>query len=198
VKAPAVDGDRFRNEQLNVANIVLMNTDAGRIFVWNQAVFAKVSAARAWGALALLVSFLAAAVSVPLVALARAVRWAVRRARRAPPSYYRTPLAVRLLPLLTWVALTAACLLTAEAKSGDPIEPERFGRATAWSIGLTVAIVLFAAASLASLVAAGWTWRRPQGSERLARGYHLTVAIVFTIATVYLAWHGIIGYRSWA
>lgn len=198
VKAPAVDGTRFRNEQLNVANIVLMNTDAGRIFVWNQAVFAKVSAARAWSSLVLLGSFLAAEVSVPLVALAAVVRWAVRRARRAPRSASRTPRAVRVLPPLTWVALAAALFLTAEAKSGDPIEPERFGRATAWSIGLSVALALFAAASLASLVAAAWTWRRPQGSDPLARGYHLTVAIVFTIATVYLAWHGIIGYRSWA
>lgn len=198
VRAPAVDRTRFRNEQLNVANIVLMNTDVGRVFVWNESVFAKVSAVRAWASLVLLGLFLTAAVSVPLVALAGGVRWVVRRARRGPPSAVRTPLAVRLLPLITWLAIVAASLLAAEAKSGDPIEPARFGYATAWSIGLTAAIDLFATASFASLIATAWTWRRVQGSDRLARSYRLTVAIVFTIATLYLTWHGIIGYRSWA
>jgi len=49
-----------------------------------------------------------------------------------------------------------------------------------------------------ALVAAAWACKRGRGRHRLVRYHSLAVAIVFTIATLFLAWNRIIGHRSWA
>jgi hypothetical protein len=73
----------------------------------------------------------------------------------------------------------------------------RFGHATGWSIGLAAATWAFAASSLASLLTAGCcAWKRRKEPHRLVHYHGLAVAILLVVATLYLAWHGMIGYRS--
>ncbi|MEO8215166.1 MAG: serine hydrolase domain-containing protein, partial [Myxococcales bacterium] len=96
VRALTVDGTRFRALRSSVPNIALANTPEGRVVVWNDSVFVRISSARAWLEIVLLVLLLAAIVSVPLLALAGGVRWIVRR--RQKPGVVRATLAIRVLP----------------------------------------------------------------------------------------------------
>jgi hypothetical protein len=55
-----------------------------------------------------------------------------------------------------------------------------------------------AAFSVASLVAALRAWKRRKTMHPLAYHHSLAVAVLFVVAVAYLAWWGVIPYRSWA
>jgi len=102
-------------------------------------------------------------------------------------------LEVRVLPLLAWLCLTA--VMVDFGLSTDQFLA-RFGQRTLWSMGLAAGTWGFALLSLLSL----WTvLKAPRaGMNRWAYGHSLLVAAVFSIVAVYLAWNGLIGFRSWA
>jgi CubicO group peptidase (beta-lactamase class C family) len=193
----AVGGTHFRGQHVSVPNIALLNTPEGRAIVWGDSFFLRISAARAWAEIALAALFLAALVSVPLVALGGVVRWILRR--RPRPSLVPAAFAARVVPLLAWLSIAAAGLLVREGARWDGETAQaRIGHPTVWSVGLTAATWAIAGASFASLLAAAWRWRRHNQGHRLVLYHDIAAAILLVIATLYLAWHGIIGYRSWA
>jgi CubicO group peptidase (beta-lactamase class C family) len=193
----AVDGTHFRGQYVSVPNIALLNAPEGRAIVWGDSFFARISAARAWAEIVLTALFLAALVSVPLVALGGGLRWILRRRPRA--NLVPAALAARVVPLLAWLAIAAAALLVREGARWDgETARARIGHATPWSVGLAAATWAFAVASFAALLAAAWRWRRHNQGHRFVLYHDLVVAIVFVVATLYLGWHGSIGYRSWA
>ena len=102
-------------------------------------------------------------------------------------------LALRLLPLLATLSFlgTAYSLLSAQA---DPFT--RLGTPTAWSLSLFALSLLFGACSVAGLVLALRRWGRP--GNPLALWHSRASSLVFTVVTLYLAWWGLLGWRTWA
>jgi hypothetical protein len=69
------------------------------------------------------------------------------------------------------------------------------GNITGWSVGFLLATILFAVATVLSAVA---LWRAPEQGVRLAvRRYSALLTAALLIATLYLAYWGIIGLRTW-
>jgi len=186
-KLVAVDGSRLRHEKESQASIAFLNTSEGRILVFDGPAMRRIGAARAWITIGLAASFLLAFLTVPLFALVWGTRWIFRRMKQVPCLH------VRVLPLAAWLCLMSAMLVLGLA-SEDFLA--RFGRFTPWSLTLCLGTLGFALFSLASLVA---VWRaRTKGINRWAYAHSLFVALAFTIAGLYLTWHGFIGFRSWA
>lgn len=100
---------------------------------------------------------------------------------------------MRLWPLLAMLSLIAivVCFMLA---SDDLIE--RLGNLTAWSATFFLATVVFAVASLASAFAL-WRARTPEVRAGVRR-FSMFVTVALLIATAYLAYWGIIGFRPWA
>jgi len=99
---------------------------------------------------------------------------------------------MRLWPLLAMLSLLAFAGIFILC-AGDIIS--RLGNVTFWSLAIFTATLLFAAASL---VAAWTAWRAPiEGVRRSVRIYSMTVSVALLLATVYLAYWGIIGLRTW-
>jgi CubicO group peptidase (beta-lactamase class C family) len=186
----AVDDAHFRWEKASVPNLVLMNTPEGRVLVRagvGGSVFAKVSFIRAWLQLIVTGLFVLALVTVPLFALVWGPRWIFRRLRGVPSLH------VRVLPLLAWLSL-AALLLDWRLCENDFLM--KIAHRTVWSMAVTATTSTFAVFSFASLWAA--VRARRQKMNRWIYYHSLAVAVVFVIATLYLARFGVIGYRSWA
>ena len=101
--------------------------------------------------------------------------------------------AIRLFPLiaaLSLIAFVAVFMLS----SDDMIA--RLGQLTIYSFGMCLATLLFAAASLASVIAL-WTARNRE-IRRFVRRFSIAVTAAMLIATVYLAWWGVVGIRTWS
>jgi len=91
-----------------------------------------------------------------------------------------------MLCLIAFVAIFIVC-------SSDIIS--RFGNVTIWSLAIFASTLLFA---LTSLIAAWTAWRsRAEGVRRGVRIYSMIVSAALVIATIYLAYWGIIGLRTW-
>jgi hypothetical protein len=189
--APA-GGMLFRLEQRSVPTLALMNTPDGRLFVAWDEVFIKVSTLQAWARIALAVSCALAMLSVPLFVLVSGAGWIFGRARGAPMLH------VHVLPLLAWLSGVIGLLLVPDLVIPQEDVVARFGHMTAWSVALAAASWALAVLSIASLLAALRAWKRRRAMNRFAYYHSLAVAIVLVVATAYLAWHGVIGYRSWA
>ncbi|MBS1805942.1 MAG: beta-lactamase family protein [Acidobacteria bacterium] len=99
---------------------------------------------------------------------------------------------MRLWPLLAMLCLIGFVAIFA-ASSGDIIG--RLGNVTLWSLGIFASTLLF---SLTSLIAAWTAWRaRADGARRSVRIYSMIVSAALVLATIYLAYWGIIGLRTW-
>ena len=94
-----------------------------------------------------------------------------------------------LLAMLSLIAFAAIFILC----SGEIIG--RLGNVTLWSLGIFVTTLAFAAASLISAWAAWQT--RFEGVRRSVRIYSMIVSAALVIATIYLAYWGVIGLRTW-
>ncbi len=68
------------------------------------------------------------------------------------------------------------------------------GTLTIPSLALFVATLVFAAAAPASAIA---VWKSPAGVRRIVRAHAIFVSIILVIATLYLAYWGVIGLRTW-
>lgn len=99
---------------------------------------------------------------------------------------------MRAWPLLAVSSLIAAVVIVMLC-AADFIA--RMGNMTGWSIAFFLATILFAVATLASAVA---LWRAPEQGVRLGvRRYSAMVTAALLIATLYLAYWGIVGLRTW-
>jgi len=99
---------------------------------------------------------------------------------------------MRLWPLLALLSLVAFVTIFILCSS-DIIS--RLGNVTFWSLAIFTTTLLFAAASLISVWAA---WKaRGEGVRRSVRIYSMFVSAALLVATVYLAYWGIIGLRTW-
>lgn len=129
-----------------------------------------------------------ALVSIPIYALFW-IPGALFKRRRRPEER-----AMRIWPLIAALSLIGFAVVVQLASAGDPLA--RLGSLTGWSVALLLATVLFALASAASVFV---LWRAPKaGVRRSVRGYSMAVALALAIVTVYLAYWGIIGVRTWA
>lgn len=99
---------------------------------------------------------------------------------------------MRIWPLLAMLSLFAFVAIIILA-SGDEIG--RLGNMTLWSLGIFVTTLAFATAALIS----AWTaWQtRSEGARRGVRIYSMIVSAALVLATIYLAYWGIIGLRTW-
>jgi CubicO group peptidase (beta-lactamase class C family) len=100
---------------------------------------------------------------------------------------------MRLWPLvaaLSLVSFFAVFVLTID----DLIS--QLGNLTAWSAAVFLSTIIFAVASVASGVV---LWRVPKQEVRASvRTYSTVVTVALLIATAYLAYWGVIGWRTWA
>lgn len=101
--------------------------------------------------------------------------------------------AIRIWPLIASLSLISFCVLI--GISAADIIP-RFGQLTGWSAALFLDTLVFALASIASVIS---LWRAPrEGVRRSVRIYSVIVTVALMIATTYFAYWGIIGLRTWA
>lgn len=113
--------------------------------------------------------------------------------RRAFGRLHGVPYAsIRGWPLVAALALGLAFVTTA-ASFGDALD--RLGRPTMWSVGFCLSTVGFAVASILGFVAA---IRAPAAEvSRGVRTYGWVASILNVAAVAYLAWWGMIGWRTW-
>jgi CubicO group peptidase (beta-lactamase class C family) len=100
-------------------------------------------------------------------------------------------------PMRLWPLLAMLCLIAFVSlfmiSSGDIIG--RLGNVTLWSLAIFAATLLFA---VTSLIAAWAAWKgRTEGVRRGVRIYSMIVSAALVLATIYLAWGGVIGLRTW-
>lgn len=95
-----------------------------------------------------------------------------------------------LIAVLSLLYIIAICML-----SNDVFIP-RLGNLTIWSFSLFLATIVFAAASIASIIV---MWRTPKDEIRsVIRIYSTMTTIALTLSTAYFVYWGIIGLRTWA
>ncbi len=100
--------------------------------------------------------------------------------------------AMRAWPLLAVLSMLAAVVVVSVC-ANDLIE--RFGNPTAWSVSLFLLTIVFACASVASLIS---LLRAPVAGVRSGvRRFSLAVTVGLLIASAYLAYWGILGLRTW-
>jgi Fe2+ transport system protein B len=94
-----------------------------------------------------------------------------------------------LMAVLSLLCIVVICMLS------NDVFIARFGNFTPWSFVLFLATILFAVASVASMIA---LWRASkQGVRGIIQIYSAMVTIALVISTIYLAYWGIIGLRTW-
>lgn len=183
----SIDGRRFRRDKESAATLVLMDSADGRLLQTASITNARLSPVLAWLQIGAIYLLLLALVSVPLFALVWGPRWAFGRMRGVPNLH------VRVMPLLAVVSLGTIPLIF--SKLGED-SVTRLGHATPWSVGLTLATIAFAFFSAVSLWAALRADRA--NMNRFAWFHSLGASFVFALASLYLAYWGIIGMRTWA
>jgi CubicO group peptidase (beta-lactamase class C family) len=100
---------------------------------------------------------------------------------------------MRIWPLLAVLCMIAIVIFL--NATGDDART-RLGNLTIWSFSLFLLTLFFGTASVAGIIA--W-WRAPRHETRLGvRIYSLIVSLTLLITTIYLAYWGIIGLRTWA
>jgi len=115
-----------------------------------------------------------------------------------PAALLKRPRRPAELAMLIWPSIAVLSLICIgaifQAVSADPVP--KLGNPTVWSIGVFLASIVFAGASVASVIG---LWRAPEvGIRSSVRSYSMAVAIALLIATTYLAYWGFIGVRTWA
>jgi hypothetical protein len=137
--------------------------------------------------LALSALFLLALAVTLIFALVWVPRWLFRRLAAVPR------LRIRVWPLLA--ALAVVAFVGVAVLSSENAIP-RLGNPTPWAITLFVATLVFPVSSVAGLVAA---LRTPPGEVRRGiRILTLATSLIFVVVAIYLAWFGMVGWRSWA
>jgi CubicO group peptidase (beta-lactamase class C family) len=163
---------------------LLSPKSGGRYFLFGQTL-KRIPAWQALGQIALFIFFLLACISILLYAPLWIFGGLIKRRRRPAEC------AIRLWPLIAVMSLLAFLVILS---GSDAIA--RLGNLTVWSFGLFLLTLIFATASLASVVA---VWRaRKREIRRSVRWYSTVVTATLLIAALYLAWWGVIGIRTWS
>jgi len=176
----------FRRDTRPVASAVFMEKEGHRILQSSSATARRVPAALVWLELLLTVLVLLAFLSTLFFALVWIPRFLFKRMR-----------SVRHLSMRVWPLLSALCLIAAVIfivlTGEDAIS--RMGNPTVYSLGFMACTWALAVTTLLSLIAAG----RAERSEMKAVVYWHSWAcsVLFAVMTVYLAYWGMVGYRSW-
>jgi hypothetical protein len=100
---------------------------------------------------------------------------------------------LKVWPLTATLSLVAFVAISA---SVGEVPISRLGNITPWSVGLCVATIVFALATVASVMAL-WLSRRSV-IRKFVYGYSISTTLALSIALIYLAYWGVIGIRTWA
>jgi hypothetical protein len=186
-----VSGDQLRDlpkkgaaEPIATAMLIPANADGRFVFIGET--MKRIPTAQAIFEILMVVWIVLAILSISFYAPFWILGGLIKRRRR------RAERAVRLWPLLAVLSLVAfaVCLILS---SSDMII--QLGSLTVWSFGLFLSTILFAVSSLASAVA---LWRaRNEAIRGYVRSHALLATAGLLIATAYLAWWGVIGFRTW-
>jgi CubicO group peptidase (beta-lactamase class C family) len=187
-----VSGEQFRylpkkDHPEPVATAMLLAPNAEGRFAYIGGTVKRIPTWLAMSEIGLTVFFLLAFVSILLYAPCWIIGGLIKRRRRPAER------AMRLWPLIAVLSLLAFVGLSI-ASNSDIFA--RLGNLTIWSFGLFLTTLIFAGASLAS-AAALWLARK-QEIRRFVRWFSIAVTLALLIATVYLAYWGVIGIRTWA
>jgi len=187
-----VSGEQFRYlpkkdppEPIATALLIAPNSE-GR-FAYLGATMKRIPTSVAYLEMALTVWFVLALAAVLLYAPFWIFGGLSKRRRRPAER------AQRLWPLIAVLSQIGFVLIFMGAGAD---EIARLGNLTVWSFGIFITTLLFAFASLASAYA---LWRaRKQQIRGFVRWFSIAVTAALLIATVYLAYWGVIGMRTWA
>jgi CubicO group peptidase (beta-lactamase class C family) len=180
----------WREEKKPVPTLALISDTRDGRFLQAGAMWKIIPAWEAWGE----IGGTALVIALFATSLLYAVFWipALLLHRLRPLRGSRLYLSVRALPLaaILWLLACAGVFaLAGEDALG------RLGHVTPWSASVFVLTILFAVTSLAALVQA---WRARLWPIRRAVLVHSLLAAACVAATVYFAWWGVIGFRTWS
>ena len=187
-----VSGEQFRylpkkDHPEPIATAMLLTPNAEGRFVFIGGTLKHIPTWFAIAEIVLVAWFALASVSILLYAPFWMFGGLIKRRRRPAER------AIRLWPLIAVLSLLAFVGLVI-LSGNDAIA--RLGNLTIYSFGLTVTTLFFAVASLAAAVAL-WLARK-QEIRRFVRWFSIAVTSALLIATVYLAYWGVIGIRTWS
>ena len=187
-----VSGEQFRylpkkDHPEPVATAMLLAPNVEGRFAYIGGTVKRIPTWLAMSEIGLTVFFLLAFVSILLYAPFWIIGGLIKRRRRPAERSMRLWPLIAVLSLLAFVGLSIA--------SNSDIFA-RLGHMTIWSFGLFLTTLIFAVASLASAVAL-WLARKKE-IRKCVRWFSIAVTLALLIATVYLAYWGVIGIRTWA
>jgi hypothetical protein len=182
----AVFDHLYRRDKQSMATLALMRSEDGRIVQTSGTTSVEVPTVLVWTEASLVALITLAVMTIVLFALIWIPRLIFGRLRGV------RHLSLRVLPFIAVLCL-ACCALIFMVSENDFLE--RFGNATPYSVGFTVLTITFAAASMLGLFAAVRADRREM--NRGAYWHSLLSSLLLSVATVYLIYWGMIGYRSW-
>jgi len=183
----AVSDYLFRDEKEPFATLGLIpSSPDGPLLQTDRTTYRPVSPVAVWTEYGLAAAWLLLMASAVLFALIWVPRKLLGKMRGAPR------LSIRVIPLVSVASLTGAVALF--AVSGDDLL-QRFGRPTVWSVGFCVLTWAFALTAVLGLVLT----LRARGSVVPPGVYAhaLAVTLANTVVAAYLAYWGVIGFRSW-
>jgi len=170
-----------------VATAMLMRPNAEGRFAFLGTTIQQISVFGAWTRIVLILWFLLALVATALYAPFWMIGGLFKKRRRPQER------AMRLWPLIALLSLVVFATLVQFA-GADAIS--RLGHMTVYSVGICLSTVLFAFASVASALSLGQAWKRE--IRGFTRWHSVLVTAGLLIATLYLAYWGVIGIRTWA
>jgi CubicO group peptidase (beta-lactamase class C family) len=183
----AVSDRLFRVEKEPMATLALISSSPdGPLLQTDGTTYRPISPVTVWTEYGLGAAWLLLMGSAALFALIWIPRKLLGKLHGAPH------LSLRVIPLVSLASVAGALALF--AVSGDDIL-QRFGKPTVWSVGFCVLTWTFGLTAVLGLVLT----LRARGSA-VPRGVYvhaLSVSLANTVIAAYLAYWGVVGYRSW-
>jgi CubicO group peptidase (beta-lactamase class C family) len=183
----AVSDRLFRVEKEPMATLALIpSSPDGPLLQTDGTTYRPISPVTVWTEYGLGAAWLLLMGSAALFALIWIPRKLLGKLHGAPH------LSLRVIPLVSLASVAGALALF--AVSGDDIL-QRFGKPTVWSVGFCVLTWTFGLTAVLGLVLT----LRARGSA-VPRGVYvhaLSVSLANTVIAAYLAYWGVVGYRSW-
>lgn len=183
----AVSDRLFRVEKEPMATLALIpSSPDGPLLQTDGTTYRPISPVTVWTEYGLGAAWLLLMGSAALFALIWIPRKLLGKLHGAPH------LSIRVIPLVSLASVAGALALF--AVSGDDIL-QRFGKPTVWSVGFCVLTWTFGLTAVLGLVLT----LRARGSA-VPRGVYvhaLSVSLANTVIAAYLAYWGVVGYRSW-
>jgi len=170
-----------------VASLDLVPLNGDGRFIQGQMTMKMIPAWMALGEILATIFVLLAIISILFYAPFWILGGISRRRRRPPERPLRLWPLIAVLSLLAIVCIFALSMHDLLGRMGNP---------TVWSGTVWAMTLVFAVSSIAS---AFYSWQRPDQEVRSGvRRFSIIASLALLIATVYLAYWGIIGLRTWA